>query len=152
MAANALLDQIAQEHCRKDIPAFRPGDTVKVHTKITEGAKERIQIFEGVVIKKNRSNGNPAATFTVRKVSYNIGVERNFYLHSPRIERIEVIRQGVVRRSRLFYLRALRGKAARIKSKLHSVGMEAAPVVAEAIEPVAEPNLDPQKETVDAEK
>ncbi len=144
MALNALLNEITQQNCRADRPEFRPGDTVKVHTKIIEGSKERIQIFEGVVTKKVKKNSNPGATFTVRKVSYNVGVERTFFLHSPRIDKIEIVREGAVRRSRLYYLRDLRGKAARIKSKLNSVGMEGANA-AEVFEPVAEPNLDKPK-------
>ncbi|MCI5065527.1 50S ribosomal protein L19 [bacterium] len=123
MAANSLLQEIEegllqQEFLKKEIPAFRPGDTVKVHARIVEGNKERIQVFEGVVIKRSKKNAHSNASFTVRKISYNIGVERTFLLHSPRIEKIEVVRQGSVRRAKLFYLRPLRGKAARIKTKL----------------------------------
>lgn len=104
---------------RADLPEFRPGDTLRVHAKIIEGTKERIQIFEGLVIK--RHGGRHAnATFTVRKISYNIGVERTFMLHSPRIEKIEVVSRGTVRRSRLFYLRPLRGKSARIKTRINA--------------------------------
>lgn len=98
-----------------DLPNFSVGDTVRVHFKIVEGEKERIQIFEGVVIRKRK--GGVGATFTVRKVSYGIGVERIFPLHTPRIEKIEVVNRGRVRRARLYYLRHLRGKAARIKTK-----------------------------------
>ena len=123
MGANPLVQRIEADQCKSDIPYFRPGDTVRVHARIVEGAKERVQIFEGVVIKTNKSSGHASATFTVRKVSYNVGVERTFMLHSPRIERIEVVRSGKVRRSRLFYLRPLRGKAARIKSKLQTGGV-----------------------------
>src|SRR6266480_120732 len=94
------------------IPQFRVGDTVKVHTKISEGDKERIQIFEGVVIRKKRGHAN--TTFTVRKMSYGVGVERIFPLYSPRIDKIEVITSGKVKRARLFYLRELQGKAARL--------------------------------------
>ena len=112
-----IVDLIASEHCRNDLPDFRPGDTVRVHTKIIEGAKERIQIFEGVVLKREKKN-SPVASFTVRKVSYGIGVERTFPVHSPRVAEVEVVTKGRVRRSRLFYLRPLRGKAARIKAKL----------------------------------
>lgn len=102
---------------RRVILDFRPGDTVRVHGKILEGNKERIQVFEGVVIKRtNRNKKN--ATFAVRKVSYNVGVERTFYLHSPRIDKIEVIGRGKVRRAKLFYLRELRGKSSKIKSTL----------------------------------
>ena len=107
---------VALEQVKTDLPEFRPGDTLKVHAKIVEGTKERIQIFEGVVIKRHKAN-HPNATFTVRKVSYNIGVERTFLLHSPRIAKIEVTNRGKVRRARLFYLRPLRGKAARIKAR-----------------------------------
>lgn len=110
-----VMEALEKEQMRGDIPAFRPGDTVKVHVKIKEGEKERIQVFQGVVIRKRR--GNTGATFTVRKVSYGIGVERIFPLHSPIIDKIEIITRGRVRRARLYYLRNLRGKAARIKEK-----------------------------------
>ena len=109
------IRQLEREMMRLDIPAFAAGDTVKVHVKITEGEKERIQVFQGVVISKHRSGTN--ATFTVRKVSYGIGVERIFPLHSPVIDKIEVVAQGRVRRSKIYYLRKLRGKAARIKER-----------------------------------
>ena len=99
---------------RGQVPAFRVGDTVRVHTKISEGDKERIQIFEGVVIRRKR--GHLSSTFTVRKVSYGVGVERIFPVYSPRIDKIEVMASGQVRRARLFYLRELQGKAARLKS------------------------------------
>lgn len=112
-----IVDVIGNEQCRSDLPEFRPGDTVKVHTKIIEGTKERIQIFEGIVLKRSKKS-SPTATFTVRKVSYGIGVERTFPVHSPRVAKVEVVTRGRVRRSRLFYLRPLRGKAARIKAKL----------------------------------
>ncbi len=110
-----VIEALEKEQMRGDIPDFRPGDTVKVHVKIKEGEKERIQVFQGVVIRKRR--GNTGATFTVRKVSYGIGVERIFPLHSPIIDKIEIITRGRVRRARLYYLRNLRGKAARIKEK-----------------------------------
>ncbi|RUM37503.1 MAG: 50S ribosomal protein L19 [Desulfobulbus sp.] len=110
-----ILDKIDQEQMRFDLPEFRPGDTVKVHIRIIEGNKERIQIFEGVVIKRKRGNMN--ATFTVRKISHGVGVEKTFALHSPRIETIEVVTRGRVRRSRLYYLRDRRGKAARIRER-----------------------------------
>ena len=109
------LEKIEKEHLRMDVPAFGPGDTVKVHVKIKEGEKERIQAFQGVVISKR--NGATNATFTVRKVSYGIGVERIFPMHSPVIDRIEVVTKGRVRRAKIYYLRKLRGKAARIKEK-----------------------------------
>lgn len=110
-----VIEALEKEQMRGDIPAFRPGDTVKVHVKIKEGEKERIQVFQGVVIRRRK--GNTGATFTVRKVSYGIGVERIFPLHSPIIDKIEIITRGRVRRARLYYLRNLRGKAARIKEK-----------------------------------
>ncbi len=109
------IESIEKEHLRMDIPDFRAGDTVKVHFKIHEGDKERIQVFEGAVIRKRR--GNTRATFTVRKVSYGIGVERIFPLYSPNINKIEVVSRGRVRRSRLYYLRERKGKAARIREK-----------------------------------
>jgi large subunit ribosomal protein L19 len=108
-----VIEMIEKEQMRSDIPGFKAGDTVKVHVRIIEGQKQRIQAFEGVVIRKRR--GNSRSNFTVRKVSYGIGVERTFPLHSPIIDRIEVISRGLVRRSRLYYLRSLRGKKARIK-------------------------------------
>jgi len=115
MAIN-LIDKIDQEQMRFDHPEFRPGDTVKVHIRIIEGNKERVQIFQGIVLKRKRGNMN--ATFTVRKISHGgIGVEKTFALHSPRIEKIEVVSLGRVRRSRLFYLRERRGKAARIRER-----------------------------------
>ncbi|KXG77243.1 50S ribosomal protein L19 [Fervidicola ferrireducens] len=110
-----LLRAVEEEQMRKDIPEFRPGDTVKVYTKVVEGNRERIQVFEGVVIA--RKGGGLRETFTVRKVSYGVGVERVFPLHSPRIEKIEVVQRGKVRRAKLYYLRNLRGKAARIKER-----------------------------------
>ncbi len=110
-----VIEALEKEQMRGDIPEFRPGDTVKVHVKIKEGEKERIQMFQGVVIRKRK--GNTGATFTVRKVSYGVGVERIFPLHSPIIDKIEIITRGRVRRARLYYLRNLRGKAARIKEK-----------------------------------
>ncbi|MEJ5365579.1 MAG: 50S ribosomal protein L19 [Desulfosoma sp.] len=110
-----LIQSLERDLMRVDIPPFRVGDTVKVHVKIREGDKERIQVFEGVVIRRHR--GGVGATFTVRKVSYGIGVERIFPLHSPQIDKIEVVRKGRVRRSRLYYLRERLGKAARIKER-----------------------------------
>jgi len=110
-----LIQEITRSQLRKDLPDFRPGDTVEVHVKVVEGQRERIQVFEGIVIK--RSGGGISETFTVRKVSYGVGVERTFPLNSPRIEKIVVIRKGKVRRAKLYYLRNLRGKAARIKEK-----------------------------------
>lgn len=109
--ASAVKNQV-----RTNLPDFKPGDTLRVHAKVVEGTKERIQVFEGVVVKRHRGI-QPEASFTVRKVSYNIGVERTFLLHSPRIDRIEVVSRGVARRARLYHLRPLRGKAAKIKTR-----------------------------------
>ncbi len=108
-----IIRAIEKEQVRFDLPSFRPGDTVSVSVKIREGEKERIQVFKGVVIRKRKGTTN--ATFTIRKISYGIGVERIFPLNSPSIDKIEVVSLGRVRRSRLYYLRNLRGKAARIK-------------------------------------
>lgn len=110
-----LIADITKDQLRTDHPDFRPGDTLKVHVKVVEGNRERIQVFEGVVIK--RQNGGISETFTVRKISYGVGVERTFPVHSPRIDKIEVSRRGIVRRAKLYYLRNLRGKAARIKER-----------------------------------
>ena len=110
-----ILEALDKEQMRDDIPEFRPGDTVKVHAKVRERGKERIQIFEGVVIRRKR--GQKRTTVTVRKISSGVGVERIFPLHSPNVAKIEVVRYGKVRRSKLYYLRKKRGKAARIKEK-----------------------------------
>ena len=112
---SAILSKLAKRFIKTDIPSFRTGDTIRVHQLITEGNKERIQIFEGVVIRRN--GGGVAETFTVRKVSYNVGVERIFPLNSPRVQKIEVKQRGKVRRARLYFLRSLRGKAARISQE-----------------------------------
>jgi len=112
----SLIQSLEQEQVRNDIPDFRPGDTVKVHVKVIEGTRERIQVFEGVVIR--RRGGGLGETFTVRRVSYGVGVERTFPVNTPKIEKIEITRRGQVRRARLYYLRKLRGKAARIKEKV----------------------------------
>ena len=109
------IDMLEREQMRVDIPQFRPGDTVKVHVKIREGEKDRIQTFQGIVI--GRHNNGLKSSFTVRKVSYGVGVERVFPLHSPIIDKIEMVQPGKVRRSRLYYLRNLRGKAARVKTR-----------------------------------
>ena len=111
----SLIDQVESTYLRDDIPEFRPGDTVKVHVKVAEGGKERVQIFEGLVIA--RRGGGTRETFTVRKMSGGIGVERIFPLHSPVLDKIEVVRRGRVRRGKLYYLRSLRGKAARIDER-----------------------------------
>lgn len=110
-----IMKQIEREHMRMDMPEFRAGDTVKVHTRIIEGDKERIQVFQGVVLRVNR--GTTDANFTVRKVSDGVGVERIFPLHTPSIDRVEIVSSGKVRRSRIYYLRDLAGKAARVKSR-----------------------------------
>jgi large subunit ribosomal protein L19 len=109
------LEQIEKEQMRMDLPDFRPGDTVRVHVRIKEGEKERIQVFEGTVMRKRQ--GASRATFTVRKVSYGVGVERIFPTHSPSVDHIEVVQRGKVRRAKLYYLRGLRGKAARIRQQ-----------------------------------
>ena len=110
-----IIKILEQEQLRSDIPAFRPGDTVRVQVKVVEGTRERLQAFEGLVIA--RSGGSSRETFTVRRVSYGVGVERTVPVHSPRVEKIEVVRRGIVRRAKLYYLRKLTGKAARIKEK-----------------------------------
>lgn len=109
------IRMIEEEQMKKDLPTFRPGDTVRVHVKVVEGTRERIQVFEGVVIKVK--GGGLRETFTVRRVTYGVGVERTFPLHSPRIDKIEVVRHGKVRRAKLYYLRQLSGKAARIRDR-----------------------------------
>ena len=111
-----LIDTIEREQLKAEIPAFKPGDTVRVHVKVIEGEKERIQIFEGVVLR--RSGGANRETFTVRKTSYGVGVERTFPVHSPRLDKIEVMTRGLVRRAKLYYLRKLSGKAARIEEEV----------------------------------
>ena len=111
-----ILTQITQEQIRTDLPATQIGDTVRVYVKVKEGNRERVQMFEGTVIKK--SHGGIQETFTVRRVSYGVGVERTFPVNSPKIDRIEVVRHGKVRRARLYYLRDRVGKAAKIKEKL----------------------------------
>ncbi len=110
-----IIDHLEMEQLKKDIPVFRAGDTLKVHVKITEGDKQRIQIYQGICIK--RLNRGLGSSYTVRKISGGVGVERIFPLHSPSVDKIEVIRMGKVRRAKLYYLRKLRGKAARIPEK-----------------------------------
>ena len=128
-------EQIARLTSERPIPAFAPGDTVRVHFKVVEGTRERIQVYEGVVIARTSSGVNSA--FTVRKISYGEGVERVFPLYSPRIDRIEVVRRGKVRRAKLYYLRSRRGKRARIAEKVERRPGAAAPAEAEAA-PAAE--------------
>ena len=129
-----IIEAIEAEQLRSDVPAFRPGDSVKVHVKVVEGEKERIQVFEGVVLR--RSNGSNRETFTVRKVSFGVGVERTFPLHTPIIDHIDLVTRGDVRRAKLYYLRELRGKKAKIKERRDAVGRAvdatAAPVEAPA--------------------
>lgn len=115
MNKGAILESVASEFLKSDLPEFRPGDTVRAHVKVREGGKERIQIFEGVLIAIK--NGGIAETITLRKISNSIGVERTFPVHSPNIAKFEVIRHGVVRRAKLYYLRGKIGKAARIRER-----------------------------------
>ncbi|MCX2954224.1 50S ribosomal protein L19 [Lentzea sp. BCCO 10_0856] len=110
-----ILDALDAQSLRTDIPAFRAGDTLKVHVRVIEGSRERVQVFQGVVIR--RQGGGIRETFTVRKVSFGVGVERTFPVHSPNISEVEVVTRGDVRRAKLYYLRDLRGKAAKIKEK-----------------------------------
>ena len=110
---NELIKSLEQEQLKNEVPNFGPGDTVKVHVRIVEGKRERVQVFEGVVIK--RQDGGNRETFTVRKISFNVGVERTFPVHSPKIEKIEVTRKGKVRRAKINYLRTRTGKAAKVK-------------------------------------
>lgn len=135
------IDAIQQTPVRRDLPPFRPGDTVRVHVKIREGDKERIQVFEGVVIRR-RGRG-VSATFTVRKVSYGVGVERIFPVESPAVTKLEIKSRGHVRRARLYYLRELRGKKARLRSKVRDLSSLVAPELAEAEETVATPSEEP---------
>ena len=113
------LDALDADSLRADIPEFRPGDSVKVHVRVVEGNRSRIQVFQGVVIR--RQGGGIRETFTVRKVSFGVGVERTFPVHTPVVEKIEVVTRGDVRRAKLYYLRELRGKAAKIKEKRETV-------------------------------
>jgi large subunit ribosomal protein L19 len=110
-----IIEQIEREQLRKDMPEFSIGDTVRVFVKVVEGSRERLQAFEGTVIKRN--GGSISETFTVRRLSYGVGVERTFPIHSPRIDRVEVVRKGKVRRARLYYLRDRVGKAAKVKER-----------------------------------
>lgn len=114
MSGMNTIERLEQLHIREDIPQFKAGDTLRVHVRIKEGEKERVQIFEGICIA--RHNDGLRSSFTVRKISYGVGVERVFPLHSPRLEKIELVQRGRVRRSKLYYLRARRGKAARVRA------------------------------------
>ncbi|WP_047999614.1 50S ribosomal protein L19 [Lactiplantibacillus herbarum] len=115
MRQNQLIEKLTNEQLRTDIPDFRAGDTVRIHARVVEGTRERIQLFEGVVIKRHGSG--ISETYTVRKISNGVGVERTFPLHTPRVAAIDVVRQGRVRRAKLYYLRELHGKAARIPER-----------------------------------
>jgi large subunit ribosomal protein L19 len=115
MNSSPIIADLEKSLLKTELPDFRVGDTVRVHYKIVEGDKDRVQVFQGVVLKRHRAGAR--STFTVRKVSFNVGVERVFLTHSPRIEKIEVVSKGVVRRARLFYLRDLQGKAARVRDQ-----------------------------------
>jgi large subunit ribosomal protein L19 len=130
-------DLVEQSYLRSDIPQFRPGDTVKVHVRVVEGNRERVQVFQGVVIR--RQNGGLRETFTVRKISFGVGVERTFPVHSPSIAKLEIVSRGKVRRAKLYYLRELRGKKARIKERrlddTKLAALEAAALAAEQPEP-----------------
>ena len=126
-----IVEKISKEQLKTNIIKFSPGDTVKVHQLIKEGDKERIQVFEGVVIRRSGKGVN--ATFTVRKVSYNVGVERTFQLHSPRVKKVEVKQRGKVRRAKLYFLRKLSGKAAKVKEALYWKEVESVTI--------AEPNI-----------
>jgi large subunit ribosomal protein L19 len=149
-------DLIEQPFLRTDLPGFRPGDTVKVHVRVVEGNRERVQVFQGVVIR--RQNGGIRETFTVRKISFGVGVERTFPVHSPSIAKVELVQRGRVRRAKLYYLRDLRGKKARIKerriddAKLAAMQEAEAAAAAEAEEEVAEAEaLDAEAEPEDAQ-
>lgn len=113
---STLLREVVADQLRSDLPSFRPGDTLRVHVKVREGQRERIQVFEGVVIRRRGSG--ISETYTVRKISYGVGVERTFPFHTPKVEKIDVVRRGRVRRAKLYYLRGLSGKAARIKEAM----------------------------------
>jgi large subunit ribosomal protein L19 len=148
------LETIERANQRRDLPPFRPGDTVRVHVKVREGDKERTQIFEGVVIRRRR--GGSSASFTVRKISYGVGVERIFPVDSPSVQKIEIKSRGHVRRSRLYYLRDLKGKKARLRSKLRDLSALVAPddvagTAAEALAEDAVADAEPTAEAADAE-
>ena len=113
---NKIIELIEKEYMKETVPQFEVGDTVKVYVKVVEGSRERLQAFEGIVKKKK--NGGVRETFTVRRVSFGVGIERTFQLHSPRVEKIELVRHGKVRRAKLYYLRDLSGKAAKIKEQI----------------------------------
>ena len=148
-AAMNTTDLVEKSYLRKGLPQFRPGDTVKVHVRVVEGNRERVQVFQGVVIR--RSGGGLRETFTVRKISFGVGVERTFPLHSPSIAKLEVVQRGHVRRAKLYYLRDLRGKKARIKERrideAKLAALEALDAEDEAEDAVAELDADTTEET-----
>ncbi|MEN9542590.1 MAG: hypothetical protein RL029_157 [Actinomycetota bacterium] len=147
-----VLDAVDAATLRKDIPNFRPGDELKVHVRVIEGNKSRIQVFQGLVIARQGSGARE--TFTIRKLSYGVGVERIFPVHAPVIEKIELVRKGEVRRAKLYYLRELRGKAAKIRERRGAEDLEAiysAPVVAESA-PAAAPVVEPEAVATPAEE
>jgi large subunit ribosomal protein L19 len=131
-----VLDAVDAASLRTDVPTFRAGDELKVHVRVIEGAKSRVQVFQGVVIR--RSGGGVRETFTVRKVSYGVGVERTFPVHTPVIEKYELVRRGDVRRAKLYYLRDLRGKAAKIREKRGDFGVNLNPPIVPVVEAVVE--------------
>ncbi len=131
-----ILDSLDAASLRSDIPTFRSGDELKVHVRVIEGSKSRIQVFQGLVI--SRSGSGVRETFTIRKISYGVGVERTFPVHTPVIEKIEVVRRGDVRRAKLYYLRELRGKAAKIRERRGEVPTTGTPVSAVSAAPVIE--------------
>jgi large subunit ribosomal protein L19 len=143
-------DLVEKSFLRSDIPSFRPGDTVKVHVRVVEGSRERVQVFQGVVI--GRQNGGLRETFTVRKISFGVGVERTFPVHSPSIAKLEIVSRGRVRRAKLYYLRELRGKKARIKERrideTKLAAMEEAAALA-AADAAAEDEADSAEEVAD---
>lgn len=131
-----ILDAVDAKSLRKDIPQFRAGDELKIHVRVIEGSKSRIQVFQGIVIR--RQGDGVRETFTIRKVSYGVGVERTFPVHTPVIEKMEVVRRGDVRRAKLYYLRELRGKAAKIRERRGEVPTTGTPVSAVTSAPVSE--------------
>ncbi len=137
------LQAMEKEGLRRDLPPFRSGDSVRVHVRVREGEKERIQVFEGVVIRRRR--GGASASFTVRKVSYGVGVERIFPVESPTVAKVEILSRGHVRRSRLYYLRALSGKKARLRSKVRDLSALVAPA---DLDPPPEPDAPSESEQV----
>ena len=131
-----IVDEIEKENLKKDVPTFNVGDTVKVYVKVVEGGKERLQAYEGIVIAKR--NGSIRESFTVRRISYGVGVERTFPLHSPRIDRVEVVRHGKVRRAKLYYLAERTGKSAKVREDRSYRGAEAQVVTEEAKDAAAD--------------